>query len=1025
MPAAAQRQVDAIYEAGGPLNRANPRLAFDELTAKLKEFGVLPNGEVVVPMRTALNVSGPDVMEAAERSCQIAVEKILQYFDKIGRGAFCYLAGARSGFRNESVKRWQEAWVNFVWECGARLLADINYLLERARCEFQKSQIALPTKAEIEACQPVLSDGQVEKLVEVFKWFLQKLAEKFRIKKSHRKYLDIKDMSFAHDVMSFLTEAPERFRDLAVDFLRELAGARVKVALFSGSGYPAQVLEKRKDLHEERIDPIRRAEGVPSEVRAFRRIGQLEKSGGTFAESPRMRFEDNVSVGTLLPPNASRETLRTMICRSDIVTKGSAVKGQTLGEDQISFDDAFIYDSKVNLKVAAGSDGSRVENIRGARFVNCRLTVEGRVLLGGQFADSVLDFSRCQIGDKAKICECTGQIKDSGLNGAELVAEGYGQSLTVCNSEFNGGKIDIENDRLRMDGNFLFGTEIVVADDAYEERDREARFTACDFSEAKFKNTEALVLVAERSRNCVFTGDQIAKIKAAVSQGDDFARLEALDAGIIGAGIDTMLVVDHEVPAEDGNGRPKFRPRGHVAPPGQREFFGNKGTLMLDLSKGKEGGMPNPEILKIPKILPPVCGRDAEVLPKRRRLLEFLLEKKVDKFDFTLAEWVDAIAEFGQDDFFDLLGLPKSFAAYPLKQLLALPKNVCKARVYDSYGSGKDVDGLMLKGKRRASGQFCSVAIPMDRPIPLEIVKRFDGSNAGRGGEEEEVEIALYSRLLLLKLHMAEALKGVSELVTSVRILLEQGFKWPTIDLEDKNEKCIPIRGVWHPGMLAKVEDRSQIVKNDVELPAREGGMRVLRGPNKVAGKSTLKSAIAMALELAQAGLPGPFDEMKLTPDTMYDGVHYLPNTRATDGDGQSALQERAAQIARAFANLREIADTKDPKRVLFLFDELLMGAAARAKDANVEKNVPVWLARRVKGTVVTQVGITHNAATIQSWRNELGGHQVQILHVADPDARPHKFEPTDECLDSDPSYVFDEFGLSGLAKEEPWHVKG
>jgi hypothetical protein len=166
--------------------------------------------------------------------------------------------------------------------------------------------------------------------------------------------------------------------------------------------------------------------------------------------------------------------------------------------------------------------------------------------------------------------------------------------------------------------------------------------------------------------------------------------------------------------------------------------------------------------------------------------------------------------------------------------------------------------------------------------------------------------------------------------------------------------------GVAHPLLPA-----STAVPNTVSL-GLQARVLIVSGSN-MAGKSTLMRTIGLNAVLALAGAPVRAASLRLTPLALGTCLRHTDSLR----EGRSGFFTEVLRI-------RQVCELLDgPRRVLFLFDELLSGTNSKDRRTAAEGLVRMLIARRAIGLVTTHdLALTEMAALMPA--------EVRNVHLQD-----------------------------------------
>lgn len=714
----------------------------DRFLNQMHAYGLMERGKYVSRYRNDENfrITDQGDMDRVEALACGAERDIMDWVCKRD-GRYVALATVFRGMdptSNEDRGRWLDGWVEFLRHRLGESFRIISTNLLAARTAFRKSQVSMPSAQEIDRVTPVLSLGQLKKLREVFQWFLKQLAAKFEIKEKYIKYLEIGDLSYSSDVLPFLKNVPQGFEALAADFLRELMGARVRIALFSDEGSLCQGLEEPDSPHYSplRVDPLTQidSEGEYCElVTGVREICRASCSDETFVELPRGRYERSGKDDVSIPHGTEEKKPRSMVLKRHLATLRPELEtcDPFLEETALRFEGVFVYDSDVDLRQKNSETGRTEEDdlIHGARFVFSRVKSDSRDFSCTAFVDCDLQVFDGNVGDICTIHGCGGKLVCTRLEDSHLEIDGNDRELSLSGCEVVGGEIDIDNDKLKMETTFFFGARICVAPDAYESSELCMRFFACDFSEAKFADDASLLAVARVSKNCIFSASQFRKIQHGLNDTEKESA-EAMSAKVLGTHIKRALQCDSATFTRFVG---DYMKSDCLAGPGDVDFF----------DSGK-----------------------AWLLPGRKRLIDHLLRHGVDSKDLGMEEWWEIIAKFGETDFFELLGISNVFLKYPLRALMGLKAETCKTEAYDydlSEERKGECDGLNLVLRlSKKPGLYTVAPVSVVSPIPLKRTQMYPY-------RYQALELTLFAELHVLQLHLKHVLKQVSGLVARER----------------------------------------------------------------------------------------------------------------------------------------------------------------------------------------------------------------------------------------------------------------
>ena len=155
-------------------------------------------------------------------------------------------------------------------------------------------------------------------------------------------------------------------------------------------------------------------------------------------------------------------------------------------------------------------------------------------------------------------------------------------------------------------------------------------------------------------------------------------------------------------------------------------------------------------------------------------------------------------------------------------------------------------------------------------------------------------------------------------------------------------------------------------VANTVGLGPGHASVLIVSGSN-MSGKSTLMRTVGLNTVLALAGAPVRASRLRLTPVSVGTCLRHTDSLR----EGRSGFYTEALR-------LRLVCDLLDsPRRVIFLFDELLSGTNSKDRRIAAEGLVRMLLARRAIGMITTHdLALTEIAAMFPG--------EVRNVHLQD-----------------------------------------
>ncbi|OFW44231.1 MAG: hypothetical protein A3J29_23555 [Acidobacteria bacterium RIFCSPLOWO2_12_FULL_67_14b] len=155
-------------------------------------------------------------------------------------------------------------------------------------------------------------------------------------------------------------------------------------------------------------------------------------------------------------------------------------------------------------------------------------------------------------------------------------------------------------------------------------------------------------------------------------------------------------------------------------------------------------------------------------------------------------------------------------------------------------------------------------------------------------------------------------------------------------------------------------------VANTVGLGPGHASVLIVSGSN-MSGKSTLMRTVGLNTVLALAGAPVLASRLRLTPVSVGTCLRHTDSLR----EGRSGFYTEALR-------LRLVCDLLDsPRRVIFLFDELLSGTNSKDRRIAAEGLVRMLLARRAIGMITTHdLALTEIAAMFPG--------EVRNVHLQD-----------------------------------------
>jgi DNA mismatch repair ATPase MutS len=174
---------------------------------------------------------------------------------------------------------------------------------------------------------------------------------------------------------------------------------------------------------------------------------------------------------------------------------------------------------------------------------------------------------------------------------------------------------------------------------------------------------------------------------------------------------------------------------------------------------------------------------------------------------------------------------------------------------------------------------------------------------------------------------LAAVFGAVGELdafVTFSELASKSGYIFPTV--VEGESTILNVNEGHHPALFAAAPDKS--VPNSVSIFSNspENGSRnfvVVTGPN-MSGKSTFMRTVAVLPIQAQTGAPVPAIAMEFTP------VNVTTSMRITD-----SLAQGKSFFDAETDRMKEIIDrSKEPERLLVVFDEILLGTNPREREA-------------------------------------------------------------------------------------------
>lgn len=678
-----------------------------------------------------------------------------------------------------------------------------------------------------------------------------------------------------------------------------------------------------------------------------------------------------------MPRTVGSSDLRSERGSGEGARKDLVLGGTSSLKEGVPRQNTLFYDTELALK------GSPDKPIQKIKWVACHGSVQDATVVDSKLLGFTGNLRNCALV-RTEIHNPRGRIAGSIYEDCKIdVAEGFTAKagmMMKCKLNVGAGA--------KFKGLAFYATKITLPE--LGTMPGQVVFEECDLSTLKLSEEE-LVRIAEVSSRCEFNDEQM---QVLAQRG---LNIEARSASTRNETMERILARPDGTP---------FEIQDWTSLCSQ----GGAGTMEVDMlhpdRRSLKGVPPSPVLGNAglsrdfdPRWLARPLGREriGELTERVKAYtsLATFVDEHPDPRQIKVKAWLEFFKTLGTATAASCFGIPEVMLEFDASYLDALP----------------DTNPIVIvHGQNGAPTQY------VRDKASLEETGGKMRSTQDRYGNRRDHRVSRFTKHQWLKQKFLEYLANLHQFGLYLKGLTEMGYCYPELD---ETVPGLEFEGLVHPDVHKKLGDSVQ--RNDIHvLLAEEGGVMNISSAENNDGKSTLQSAIALALSQAQSGLPVPAQRARLNPRATFDAIMVMPNTRADAGQGDGVMKERIKAYADLRDRLRKQA-LNGNTRALVLMDEISMGATNATAAAAFDTNTVLEVVEKIPELKATVVAIVQDAEEIvPRWQAVLGQERVVLLtHSAEH--APHQFVLAQKAISSKPDTVLAEFGLEHLAVNSGW----